>query len=196
MMAPRIPARDLPMEPMSYVLITGDYHPPLAGYLLLALASTLIAAQATGAVGGRRWMNHALLAATVPLALISDAWVFPLLFILVGGWFAYRLVSLEQGFLIPALAGLAVATVLEYPYLIEFTQQAIMGNAAMGLTQPEDRTPWLGWSSARWRFFSSSSGLSSSPRPSSSTITTCTGGYGAGSTRRSSGGAGSMPGSS
>jgi uncharacterized membrane protein len=150
MMAPRIPARDLPMEPMSYVLITGDYHPPLAGYLLLALASTLIAAQATGAVGGRRWMNHALLAATVPLALISDAWVFPLLFILVGGWFAYRLVSLEQGFLIPALAGLAVATVLEYPYLIEFTQQAIMGNAAMGLTQPEDRTPWLGWCLTFW----------------------------------------------
>jgi hypothetical protein len=143
-------ARDLPMEPMSYVLITGDYHPPLSGYLLLTLASALIAAQATGAAGARRWMNHALLASTVPLALISDAWVFPLLFILVGGWFAYRLISLEQGFLIPALAGVAAVTVLEYPYLIEFTQQAIMGNAAMSLTQPENRTPWLGWCLTFW----------------------------------------------
>jgi uncharacterized membrane protein len=143
-------ARDLPMEPMSYVLINGDYHPPLAGFLLLALASTLIAAQATGAAGRRRAMNHALLAGTVPLALISNAWVFPLLLILVGGWFAYRLLSGEQGFLIPALAGLAAVTILEYPYLIEFTQQAITSNAAMGLTQPDDRTPWLGWCLTFW----------------------------------------------
>jgi uncharacterized membrane protein len=149
-MNPAIPARDLPMEPMSYVLITGDYHPPLSGYLLLALASTLVAAQATGAAGASRRMNHALLAATVPLALIADAWVFPLLFILVAGWFTYRMLALEQGFLIPSLTGVAVASVLEYPYLIEFTQQAIMGNAAMGLTQAVDRTPWLGWWLTFW----------------------------------------------
>lgn len=143
-------ARDLPMEPMSYVLINGDYHPPLAGFLLLALAATLIAAQSTGAAGRVRAMNHALLAAAVPVALISNAWVFPLLLILVGGWFAYRMLSGEQGFLIPALAGLAAAAVLEYPYLIEFTQQAISSNAALGLTQPGDHTPWLGWCLTFW----------------------------------------------
>jgi uncharacterized membrane protein len=143
-------ARDLPMEPMSYVIANGDYHPPLAGYLLLALASALIAAQEAGAAGRGRSMNHALLAATVPLSLISDAWVFPLLCILVGGWFAYRMLRLEQGYLVPALAGLAAATVLEYPYLIEFTRQAIGNNAAMGLTQPGDHTPWLGWCLTFW----------------------------------------------
>ncbi len=142
--------RDLPMEPMSYIIANGDYHPPLAGYLLLAFASVLIAAQATGAAGRRRWANHALLAATVPLALISNAWVLPLMCILVGGWFAYRMISGEQGYLVPALVGLAVATALEYPYLLEFTQQTIVHNAAIGVTQPEDRTPWLGWCLTFW----------------------------------------------
>jgi hypothetical protein len=143
-------ARDLPMEPLSYIIANGDYHPPLAGYLLLALAAVLIAAQATGATGRNRWANNALLSATVPVALISNAWVFPLMLILVGGWFAYRLLAGEQGFLVPALVGLAAAAVLEYPYVIEFTQQTISNNAAIGLTRPEDRTPWLGWCLTFW----------------------------------------------
>jgi len=150
MSTPGVDARDLPMEPMSYVLTNGDYHPPLAGYVLLALAATLIAAQATGAEGPRRALNHALLAATVPIALISNAWVFPLQFLLVGGWFVYRAVSFEQGFLIPALAGAAAATVLEYPYLVEFTQQSIGNNAAIRLTESIDHTPWLGWCLTFW----------------------------------------------
>jgi hypothetical protein len=150
MAAPGQEARDLPMEPMSYVLVTGDYHPPLAGYLLLALASTLIAAQATGASGFRRKVNDALLAATPPVALISDAWVFPLLCILVGGWFAYRLLSREPGYLLPALAGLAAACLLEYPYLVEFTQQSIGRNASISLTPSADRTPFIGWCLTFW----------------------------------------------
>ena len=51
MAKPGVAPRDLPMEPLSYILTNGDYHPPLAGFLLLALAAALIAAQATGARG-------------------------------------------------------------------------------------------------------------------------------------------------
>jgi uncharacterized membrane protein len=147
---PGVDPRDLPMEPMSYVAVNGDYHPPLMGFVLLAFATTLIAAQMTGATGRRRSLNHALLAATVPIALISNAWIFPLLGMLVGGWFIYRAVCRDEGYLVPAIAGFAVAVFLEYPYLVEFTHQTIGGNAAIVLTEPENRTPWLGWCLTFW----------------------------------------------
>jgi uncharacterized membrane protein len=147
---PDIFPRDLPMEPLSYVLTNGDYHPPLAGFLLLALATTLIAAQATGAEGPQRAVNHAILAATVPIALISNAWIFPLQFLLVWGWFVYRIMCRESRCWLAGLAGAAIALALEYPYLLQFSQQAIGSNAAIQLTTAEDHTPWLGWILVFW----------------------------------------------
>jgi hypothetical protein len=150
MVTPGLDPRDLPMEPMSYVMTNGDYHPPLAGYLLLAFSAMLIAAQATGAAGPRRAVNHALLAATVPLALVANAWVFPLQFVLVEGWFVYRALCRERGLLLPALLGGATAAFLEYPYLVQFTQQTIASNAAIQVTQTADHTPVLGWLLTFW----------------------------------------------
>ncbi|HMD59825.1 MAG TPA: DUF2298 domain-containing protein, partial [Opitutaceae bacterium] len=150
MAKPFVDPRDLPMEPLSYILINGDYHPPLAGFLLLALATTLIALQATGANGAQRNLNHALLAATVPIAFISNAWILPLQGLLVGGWFIYRVLCGERGCLVAGLAGAAAAAALEYPYLVEFTQQAIGNNAQMRWTEPENHTPLLGWILTFW----------------------------------------------
>jgi uncharacterized membrane protein len=147
---PGLEPRDLPMEPLSYFLTKGDFHPPLAGFVLLALAAALIAAQETGAAGSARKFNHALLAATIPLALVSNAWVLPLQFLLVGGWFAYRLARGERGCILPALAGAALTTGLEYPYLVEFTQQAIGTNVAFRRVAHEDHTPWIGWLLMFW----------------------------------------------
>jgi Uncharacterized membrane protein (DUF2298) len=150
MATPGLEARDLPMEPLSYFLTKGDYHPPLAGFVLLALAAALIAAQEAGASGRTRSVNHALLAATVPLVLISNAWVLPLQCLLVGGWFVFRVLRGERTCLVPAVVGAAVALGLEYPYLVEFTQQAISSNIAFKLTAPGDHTPWLGWLLTFW----------------------------------------------
>jgi uncharacterized membrane protein len=150
MKAPGVIDRDLPMWPMSYVLTCGDYHPPLAGLLLLAFAATLIAAQETGTAGGGRAVRHALLGASLPIALLSNAWVFPLQCVLVVGWFGYRSLRGERRCLAAGLAGAAAACALEYPYLVEFTQQAIVGNAAIRFTDPIDRTPWLGWCLIFW----------------------------------------------
>jgi hypothetical protein len=147
---PGVAPRDLPAEPLSYVLMNGDYHPPLSGFLLLAFAATLIAAQAAGATGSRRSINHALLAATVPLALISNAWICPVQFLLVGSWFAFRMLEGERRCGVAALAGLGVALALEMPYLLQFTQQQIGSNVAIRLTAPEDHTPFLGWLMVFW----------------------------------------------
>ncbi|HEY5078569.1 MAG TPA: DUF2298 domain-containing protein [Opitutaceae bacterium] len=150
MARPGVDPRDLPMEPVSYAMVNGDYHPPLIGFVLLAFAATLIAAQVTGAAGRSRTLNSALLSATVPIALISNAWIFPLLGLLVGGWFVYRALLRDRGYLVPALAGAAIAAFLEYPYLVEFTRQSIGNNASIGLTASADRTPWLGWCLTFW----------------------------------------------
>jgi len=150
MAKPGVEPRDLPMEPMSYIVVNGDYHPPLIGFALLAFAATLIAAQASGAAGRARWINNLLLGATLPVSLISNAWVFPLQCVLVGGWFLFQAFSGDRGYVVPWLAGLAGAAALEYPYLIEFTQQAIGSNAAIGFTGGADHTPVLGWLLTFW----------------------------------------------
>jgi uncharacterized membrane protein len=150
MATPGLEARDLPMEPLSYFLTKGDFHPPLAGFVLLALAAALIAAQEAGASGRARWVNHALLAATIPLVLVSNAWVLPLQCLLVVGWFAYRALRGERSCIAPGLVGAAVAVGLEYPWLVEFTQQAIGSNVAFRMTAREDHTPLLGWLLTFW----------------------------------------------
>jgi uncharacterized membrane protein len=150
MVTPGKDPRDLPMEPLSFFLSKGDYHPPLAGFVLLALAAALIAAQETGAEGRARVVNHALLAATLPVAFISNTWIVPLQLLLVGGWFIYRVARGEHDCVLPAFMGALVATALEYPFLIEFTQQAIGDNAAIRFTAAEDLTPLLGWLLTFW----------------------------------------------
>ena len=142
--------RDLPMEPLSYFLTKGDFHPPLSGFLLLAFAAALMACLETGADKGRRPLFHALLAGTIPLALASNAWIVPLQLLLVGGWFAYRGICGERGIAGPFVAGAAVVTALEYPFLLQFTQQAIGGNASIGATAAIDHTPWIGWLLTFW----------------------------------------------
>jgi uncharacterized membrane protein len=142
--------RDLPMEPLSYFLTKGDFHPPLAGFVILAFSVALIAALETDPAGGPRRTYHALLAATVPLVLISNAWVLPLQCLLVGSWFAFCWIRGERGVWRPALAGAAVATAVEYPFLLQFTQQAIGNNASIHLTARIDHTPWLGWLLTFW----------------------------------------------
>lgn len=142
--------RDLPMEPLSYFLTKGDYHPPLAGFVLLGFAVALIAALETVPTGSRRAVHQGLLAATVPIALISNAWVVPLQLLLVGGWFVYAVIRGERGSVLAGLVGASLATALEFPFLLQFTQQAIGGNASIGMTGSADHTPWLGWLLTFW----------------------------------------------
>jgi uncharacterized membrane protein len=142
--------RDLPMEPLSYFLTKGDYHPPLAGFLLLAFAAALIAALETGATGRRRAVLQALLAATVPISLISNAWILPLQALLAGGWFVYGVIRGEKGCVPAGLTGAAIATALEYPFLLQFTQQSIGSNASIAFTGSDDHTPLLGWLLMFW----------------------------------------------
>ena len=75
----------LPIETFGYQYSLGGYHAVLSGFLLLFLALTIMVAipHASGAV---RVRLEVVLGLTIPLALCSNAWVFPLQAALVVTW--------------------------------------------------------------------------------------------------------------
>ncbi len=147
---PDVPPRDLPMPSLSYVLVNGDYHPPLSGYILLTFAALLIATMETAPELGRRRVLLVLLGATVPIAIISNAWIFPLQAGLVAAWLGFRYIEGEKSAWLPAAGGAALAFALEFPYLREFMQQGTATYAAIRWTETVDHSPWLGWLVIFW----------------------------------------------
>jgi len=146
---PGVTPRDVPLEPLSYLLMNGDYHAPLGGHLLQFFALLLMSQTMSGATTTRRW-EIGWLGATVPLVLVSNAWVFPLHGILVVGWLAYRSLEKERGVWPSAAVGVSVAGVLLYPFLSYFTQQTTSAYVAIQSTLTEDRTPLLAWMLVFW----------------------------------------------
>lgn len=142
--------RDLPLEPLSFVIAHGDFHPPLAGHLLLALACLIIAVLETDSGAIARRPLHAVLAATVPVTLIANAWVYPLQVLLVGGWFVYRAFRRERSCLLPGALGVAAAAILVYPHLRNFALGTSAKYAAIRLVESVDHTPLLGWLMIFW----------------------------------------------
>jgi hypothetical protein len=83
--------RDLPLENFGYQYYVGDYHPPLGGFFLLLLALAIMGALQHQVVQGKYYRNlQVLLALTVPAAIATNTWVFPLQVVLVGGWALWR----------------------------------------------------------------------------------------------------------
>jgi len=78
-------AMRLPIETFGYQYAIGGYHAVLAGFLLQFLALTIMAAipRSSQTVCSRL---EFVLGLSVPLALCSNAWVFPLQAALVGAW--------------------------------------------------------------------------------------------------------------
>jgi uncharacterized membrane protein len=112
---------DLPVELFSYLVSLGDYHPPLSGYLLLMVALLSIAMIEAGEAARAA---HAVLAATVPLTIPSNAWDFPMQAFLVGAYLLYRVWSRKSIDWKPLLAGAAFASLLIYPFMIHFAPHA------------------------------------------------------------------------
>ncbi len=84
---PDFEPRELPMESYGYQIFLGDYHPPLGGFFLLLLALALMAAIEANAIDR---IGQALLAATLPVVMITNTWVLPLQGLLLIGWIGYR----------------------------------------------------------------------------------------------------------
>jgi hypothetical protein len=148
---PDFEPRDLPLETIGYLTYLGDFHPPLGGFVLLFLALGCIAALETTPRPPVRNAEppteqphtaHYLqiaLAATVPLTLITNAWVFPLQLFLLLAWVIYR-----HGYNNPPnwpalLTGGMIAGALIYPFFSQFACQSL--ETSIKLVESLDRTP-------------------------------------------------------
>jgi hypothetical protein len=77
---------DLPGEQISYSTFLGDYHPPLAGFYLLALGLLTLNLWANGA---SRWVLF-LAGASLPWCAVADTWNLPLEALGLGAWALYN----------------------------------------------------------------------------------------------------------
>ena len=170
---PRTDATKAPMETFSYLLQLGDYHPPLSGFYLLALALLCIAVIEGG---GDARAPTAVFAATIPLCAIANGWSLPFQGLLVFAWVASRVWyrrAVDWQFL---AIGLLASVALCYPFLSGFAYRSADYNLKLRfLPGPEhtpvllgaillwpvvalivlpfvarERTPWILWLSALW----------------------------------------------
>src|SRR5580658_9573912 len=135
---------DLPVELFSYLVGLGDYHPPLSGYLLLMVSLLSIAIIEAPERGEAVGAAHAVLAATVPLAIAANAWDFPMQALLVGGYLLYRMWSGQPVLWKTLAAGGAWAALLIYPFAVRFAPHADALHNALRLVPRALHTPPIG----------------------------------------------------
>ncbi|TRZ50904.1 hypothetical protein D4S03_05950 [bacterium] len=148
---PDFEQRDLPLETIGYLTYAGDFHPPLGGFVLLFLALGCItvlettprptvgkAEPPTGQPHTFRYLQIAL-AATVPLTLITNAWVFPLQLFLLLAWVIYRHGHNNPPDWPALLTGGVSAFALIYPVFGQFAGQSL--EIPIKLVESLDRTP-------------------------------------------------------
>ena len=134
--------RELPSENFGYQFALGDFHPPLGGFFLLLLAIALIGAiefPRTSQRGRERGLT-ALLAATVPLQLATNTWVFPLQGLWVAIWAAWRWSAGRAPDWRALLAGGFGALAVLFPFLRGLAERP--GEGAIELVRFVDLTPW------------------------------------------------------
>ena len=141
---------ELPVAPLSELIAEGEFHPPLTGFLVMAFSLLVVATLGSEGTPQRRGLLVALLAATIPLSLIGDTWVFPLQLVLVLGWFSYRAFSGDRDHWIPGLFGAGAATGLAYPFLADFLRHPAAHSGAPSLVEPWMHATPLAWLSVFW----------------------------------------------
>lgn len=141
--AAHVPPKDAtkaPLETFSYLLQLGDYHPPLSGFYLLALALLCIALIDEG-VDARA--PTCLLAATIPLSAIANGWSLPFQGLLVFAWGASRVWTHRPVEWRMLAAGLFVSLALCYPFLSGFAYRSADYNLKLQFLSASEHTPLL-----------------------------------------------------
>jgi uncharacterized membrane protein len=144
------PPPELPVEPISTLLLKGEFHPPLTGILVMFFSLLLIASLEGEHDRFKRRLMAALLAATIPLALVGNTWVFPLQTLLVIGWFIYRAIVGEKDHWLAGFFGGGAATALAYPFLSRFLTQATAHTTELRLVRPGDHANVWEWLAVFW----------------------------------------------
>jgi hypothetical protein len=134
-----------PVDPLWRILADGAYGPGAWGFLMLSLACAIMSGGE-----GPGGPADAVLGATVPLALLSSAWIFPFQFLLVGGWYLHRASRGGLSSWIPAMAGVCVAAGLSFPYLLAFSQGTFANRVSFHWIGGAEGLPGPGWWITFW----------------------------------------------
>lgn len=137
---PEKEAVELPAETFSYLVFLGDHHPPLSGFLLLALA--LLAIASLEAQAGSK-AAYAVLGATLPLTAVANAWSLPLQVLLAAAFIGWSVLKRRPVCWTMLVGGLAAAAVLVSPFLRHFAARALDYRTAFRLVPAEEHTPAL-----------------------------------------------------
>ncbi len=131
---------EMPMEIFSYVVQLGDFHAPLGGYVLLA-----VAVAAFGVLRNeprQRWAWAALMG-TVPLSIAVNTWNLPFQSVLVLGVIAFVWRYRGRPDLVFIVGVSLVAWVLFYPYFSYFLTRTIGTGMSIKLVNPEQHAPFI-----------------------------------------------------
>lgn len=132
---PEKDALELPAETFGYLAQLGDFHPPLSGFLLLALALLAVALIERGEA---ETPAAVVLGLTVPLTICCDAWNLPLQAVLVAVWVAARPSCWR-----PVAAGAGAGLALMAPFLAGFGKSALNVASSFRFVEWGEHTPWL-----------------------------------------------------
>lgn len=135
----------LPSENFGYQYFVGDYHPSLGGFFILLLALALIVC-IEKAISVR--LAQALLAACVPVLMITNTWVFPLLVFVIGVWLAFRWYYRQPIAWWWLIGGGVAATFLIYPFLVGFAGRDMQ--AGIAWVAPGEHTPPARFLALHW----------------------------------------------
>ena len=147
---PGVTPLELPVEPLSSVLTIGEFHPPLFGFVILTFTVLLIATVDAEESAQRRLVYHALLAATIPLSLIGNTWVFPLQAAVVLGWLGYLSARGEHKQWLAGLYGAGIATALAYPFIANFILESAAHTTQIRITPWQYHAALVEWFSVFW----------------------------------------------
>ena len=146
-------AADLPVEVFSYAVYLGDYHAPLAGHFVLALALFCMGLieNALAERAKPPALLYGILLATVPVAFIANTWVVPLQALMIGTWIWHPLRhSKDRPDLLPVLAVVGGVVILIFPFLTRFASNLSNNNSGFHLVQLADRAPMWHWFIMFW----------------------------------------------
>jgi uncharacterized membrane protein len=112
--------QDMPLETPGFLMMLGDNHAPLGGFLILAIT---IAAMVSIEKDKYSKILAAGVGVSVALSLITNTWIFPLQALLVLGWWVVNWQNKQL--LVNSFLGSVLGFALITPFLLYFAPNAV-----------------------------------------------------------------------
>jgi uncharacterized membrane protein len=131
---------ELPAETFGYLVYLGDHHPPMSGFLLLMLGLLCIALIE---YDRERRAAPVMLAATLPITVVSNSWNVPLQALLIVWWMLWTTLRGRDLPWRSLAAGFGGALLLCHPFLMGFGVRSLDYATKLRLVPGPEHTPVL-----------------------------------------------------